>query len=303
MDRLTSMSVFVKTVDLGSFAAAAGALGISAQMVAKHVVLLEDRLGTTLLNRTTRRQNLTEIGRAYYERCRFILAEAEAAESLALDMRRHPKGLLRVNAPKTFGCFSLAPFVTDYLRRFPDMEIELSLDDRFVDPLEEDYEVLVRIGPVDNAALTVHPLEPYRLIACAAPSYLKDHGEPGSPADLAGHECLIYGRNIVPQVCEWKFATAGRWEKVPVRGRLMSNDWRVLLGAATAGAGIVLGPANILEDALAAGRLRRILSDYEGPSRPMSVAYVSGRRPTAKIRSFVEAIVAAFGPDRRMTSG
>ncbi len=156
MDRLTSMAVFVKASEVGSFAAAAEAMGMSPQMVAKHVVFLEDRLGTTLLHRTTRRQSLTDVGRAYYDRCKLVLAEAEAAETLAQDMRSLPSGVLRVNAPMTFGAFSLAPFVTRYLRRYPQMQIDLTLNDRFVDPLEEGFEVMVRIGEVEDTSLVTH---------------------------------------------------------------------------------------------------------------------------------------------------
>ncbi|HAP98857.1 MAG TPA: LysR family transcriptional regulator, partial [Rhodospirillum rubrum] len=142
MDRLTSMGVFIKAADLGSFAAAAEALAMSPQMVAKHVVFLEDRLGTALLNRTTRRQSLTDVGRAYYDRCKLVLSEAEAAEALAHDMRSRPQGVLRVNAPMTFGAFTLAPFVTRYLTRYPEMRVDLTLNDRFVDPLEDGVEAV-----------------------------------------------------------------------------------------------------------------------------------------------------------------
>ena len=153
MDRLTSMAVFVKSADLGSFAAAAEAMGMSPQMVAKHVVFLEDRLGAALLHRTTRRQSLTDVGRAYYDRCKLVLAEAEAADTIAQDMRSQPKGVLRVNAPMTFGSFTLAPFITRYLARYPDMQIDLTLNDRFVDPLEEGFDVMVRIGAVGDSSL------------------------------------------------------------------------------------------------------------------------------------------------------
>lgn len=192
VDRLTSMAVFVKSADLGSFAGAAEAMGISPQMVAKHVVFLEDRLGTALLHRTTRRQSLTDVGRAYYDRCKQLLSEVEAAESVAKEMRSRPKGVLRVNAPMTFGAFSLAPFVTRYLSRYPDMQIDLTLNDRFVDPLEEGFEVMVRVGEVNDAALVAHPLAPYRLIACASPDYLARRGVPRTPAELAKHDCLAY---------------------------------------------------------------------------------------------------------------
>ncbi len=297
MDRLTSMAVFVKAADLGSFAAAADAMGLSPQMVAKHVVSLEDRLGAALLLRTTRRQSLTDVGRAYYDRCKLVLTEVEAADSLAQDMRSQPKGVLRINAPMTFGAFSLAPFITRYLARFPEMYIDLTLNDRFVDPLEEGYEVLVRVGEVDHSSLIAYPLAAYRLIACAAPSYLAERGMPQTPSDLAHHDCLAYA-NWSPSIpCRWEFTRNGKAEEVQASGRVRSNDWKALLHAALEGYGVTLGPESVLKAEIAAGRLVRVLPDYEGPARPMHVLTPAGRRPTVKIRSFVEAMTQEFGPN------
>lgn len=295
MDRLTSMAVFVKASDLGSFAAAAEAMGMSPQMVAKHVVFLEDRLGTALLHRTTRRQSLTEVGRAYYDRCKQVLTEVEAAESIAQDMRSQPKGVLRVNAPMTFGAFSLAPFVTRYLDRYPDMQIDLTLNDRFVDPLEEGYEVMVRVGEVDDTSLIAHPLAPYRLIACASPDYLARRGTPRTPAELELHDCLPYAYWSPSIPCRWQFTRKGRTEDVRASGRIRSNDWKALLHAAKEGFGVTLGPESVLDAEIAAGHLVRVLPDYEGPARPMHVLYPAGRRPTVKVRSFVDAIIEEFG--------
>lgn len=295
MDRLTSMAVFVKAADAGSFAAAAQAMGLSPQMVAKHVVFLEDRLGAALLHRTTRRQSLTDVGRAFYDRCKLVLAEAEAAESLARDMRSQPKGVLRVNAPVTFGAFSLAPFVTRYLARYPEMRIDLTLNDRFVDPLEEGVEVMLRIGEISDASLVAHPLAPYRLIACAAPAYLARRGMPRTPAELERHDCLAYAYWSPSPPCRWQFSRDGKTEEVRADGRIRSNDWKALLHAALEGYGVTLGPESVLNGEIAAGRLVRVLPDYQGPARPMHVVYPAGRRPTVKVRSFVEAVIEEFG--------
>ncbi|KQZ97134.1 LysR family transcriptional regulator [Rhizobium sp. Root564] len=295
MDRLTSMAVFVKASEVGSFAAAAEAMGMSPQMVAKHVVFLEDRLGTTLLHRTTRRQSLTDVGRAYYDRCKLVLAEAEAAETLAQDMRSLPSGVLRVNAPMTFGAFSLAPFVTRYLRRYPQMQIDLALNDRFVDPMEEGFEVMVRIGEVEDTSLVAHALAPYRLIACASPDYLAKRGTPRTPSEFQHHDCLAYAYWSPSIPCRWQFTRAGQVEEIQATGRIRSNDWKTLLHAAVEGYGITLGPEGVLSGEIAAGRLVRVLPDYEGPSRPMHVLYPAGRRPTVKVKSFVDAIVDEFG--------
>ncbi|UHS59965.1 LysR family transcriptional regulator [Agrobacterium vaccinii] len=294
MDRFSSMAVFVKASDLGSFAATADAMGMSPQMVAKHIVFLEDRLGTALLHRTTRRQSLTDVGRIFYDRCKQLLSDVEAAESVALDMRSQPKGVLRVNAPVTFGAYSLAPFVTRYLDRYPDMQIDLTLNDRFVDPLEEGFEVMVRIGEVEDLSLIALPLAPYRLIACASPDYLIQRGTPRTPLDLEQHDCLAYGDGPSSVPCRWQFTRSGRCEEVRISGRIRSNDWKALLHASIAGYGITLGPESVLNAEISAGRLVQVLPDHDGPSRPMYVIYPAGRRPTAKVRSFVEALTDEF---------
>ncbi|POA97729.1 LysR family transcriptional regulator [Chromobacterium sinusclupearum] len=295
MDKLTSMAVFAKSAELGSFAAAAQALEMSSQMVAKHVAALETSLGITLLNRTTRRQSLTDIGRAYYDRCKMVLAEVDAADSLAQEMHSQPKGLLRVSAPMTFGSFSLAPFVTRYLARYPEVKIDLSLSDRYVDPLEDGYEILIRIGELEDSSLIARPLAPYRLIACAAPSYLARHGAPEIPADLSLHDCLAYTYGASTIRCRWIFTQNDMTHEIEVNGRLRSDNWKALLHAATEGFGIILGPEDVMEPEIKAGRLVRILPDYVGPSRPMHVLYPSQRKPTAKIRSFIEALIDEFG--------
>lgn len=298
MDRLTSMSVFVKAADLGSFAATAEAMRMSPQMVSKHIQFLEDRVGTILLNRTTRRQALSDVGKAYYERCRRVLAELEAADALAHEMRREPQGTLRVSAPLTFGSYALGPLVTRYLNRYPDTQVDLSLTDRFIDPLQDECEVMLRIGGgEDNPALSVYPLRPYRLVACAAPDYLQRNGAPEKPADLLQHDCLMYGNTSGALLCKWRFSRLGREEEVNVRGRFRANNWMVLLGAVRDGYGVTLGPEEVMEDDLKSGRLVKVLPDYEGPSRPMRAICLPNRRPTAKVRAFVEALQEAFGDE------
>ena len=169
MDQLTSIRVFVKAAETGSFAATAAQLRLSPQMVARHVAALEAHLGTSLIARTTRRQTLTDIGRGYYERCRVVLAEIAEADAVAQEMKATPSGIIRVNAPVTFGSHALAAFITDYLARYPDVQVELTLSDRIVDPIEEEFEVIVRIGELADSSMVAWPLLPYRLIACASP--------------------------------------------------------------------------------------------------------------------------------------
>ncbi|WP_138469372.1 LysR family transcriptional regulator [Poseidonocella sp. HB161398] len=294
MDRLTSMAVFVAAADLGSFAAAAAAAGISPQMAARHVVALEDRLGTRLLNRTTRKQSLTEFGRIYHARCKAILAELEETEALARDRQARPAGRLRVSAPVTFGSQSLVPLVTRYLRAHPGVEVDLSLTDRLADPTEEGFEAVIRIGPLADSGLIARPLAPYRLIACAAPAYLAANGTPQTPQDLAGHDCLGFAPWLGPAHRRWQFTRGGETVEVEVASRLRINYWKGLMQAALEGFGITLGPEAALRPEIAAGRLVRVLPDFDGPSRPMHVLYAPDRRMTPKLRSFLDAVSGAF---------
>ncbi|MGC6386895.1 LysR family transcriptional regulator [Ewingella sp. S1.OA.A_B6] len=294
MDRLTSMNVFVRAAELGSFAAAANALRISPQMVAKHIARLEARLGTALLSRTTRRQHLTDIGRSYYERCKIVLAEAEAADAIALDMKATPSGIIRVNAPVTFGASMLAPFITQYLDKYPGTQVELTLNDRLVDPVEEGYEVILRIGELNDSQMIAYPLRPYRLIACASPGYLAQNGMPKTPAELLHHACLVYGIWSPQAPCRWLFRKEGKDEEIQPEGRFRSNDWRALLQAAVRGYGVTLGPEDVLNEEINAGRLVQVLPDYEGPSRPMHILTPAGLRQTVKISSFIKAVKETF---------
>ena len=244
-------------------------------MIAKHVTFLEDRLGTRLLNRTTRRQSLTEIGRTYYERCKLVLAEAEAADSLAQEARAVPRGQLRINAPVTFGTQKrLIPMVTQYLRRHPEVEIDLVLNDRIVDLVEEGYEAAFRIGPLADSGLMSRAISPFRTVACASPAYLRERGIPAAPSDLIDHECLSRSA-----VSEWRFIKEGRPHDTRIRNRLRLNDAKALLSAVRDGFGIVLIAEDLVREALSSGQLVRVLPDYETPSRPMHLIFLADPPP------------------------
>ncbi|ORE96913.1 LysR family transcriptional regulator [Aurantimonas sp. 22II-16-19i] len=294
IDRLASMSVFVKVADKGSFAAAAAELDMSAQMVGKHVAALEARLGARLIARTTRRQSLTELGRAYRDQCRVVLAEAEAADALAEDVAAEPRGRLRINASVTFGSAFLAPLVLSYAERHPKVDVDLVLGDRRVDLIEEGFDAVVRIGELADSSLIARPLGPYRLVLAAAPAYLAQNGRPSHPRDLAGHECLVFLGSSETRSHTWRFRQEGEAEDVRVAGRLRMNDTRAMLHAAEAGAGIVMGPEMLIAPLVAAGRLERLLPGWDAPSWPMHVLYAPDRRPTAKLRAFLDMLVEAF---------
>ena len=295
MDRLEGMAAFVKSSEAGSFAAAAAALGISPQRAAKHVTFLEDRIGAQLLNRTTRRQSLTEVGRTYCERCKSVLAEAEAADSLAQEIRSVPRGTLRVNAPVTFGAHSLVPMAARYLRRHPEVEIDLVLSDRYVDLVEEGYEAAFRIGPLASSGLMARPLCSFTLIACASPGYLRERGTPATPSDLQDHECVGHAHWSEASTTEWRFVKDGQVADARFRNHLRVNDAKGLLSAALEGFGIVRVNEGRARDALASGRLVRVLPDHDLPSRPMHLLYVADRRQTPKLRSFIDAAIEEFG--------
>ena len=296
MDRLASMDVLVKAVELGSFRAAAAALGVSPQRVGKQIAVLEARLGTTLLNRSTRRQSLTAAGRIYYERCRAVLADADAADRAVHALGTAPRGRLRVNAPVTFGTFGLAPLVIRFLAAFPEVDVELLLTARFVDIVDEGYDAVLRLGALRDTSLAARPLAPYRLIACAAPAYLARFGMPAVPEDLGARECLGFVAWSGLAVDEWTFTRGDETRTVRTGGRYRVNDARVLRDAAVAGGGIVLQADAVVAADLAAGRLVRILPDWEGPLRPMNLLFPSGRPTTPTLRAFVDAVARAFGP-------
>ena len=296
LDRLTSMTVFVQTARYGSFAAAAEKLNMSPQMVARHIEGLEQRVATRLLNRTTRKQSLTVFGRLYLDRCQSVLDEVEAADSLVQSSHAKPQGRLRINAPVTFGRHELIPLVTRFLDRYPDIDVELTLSDRLIDPVEEGYEAVVRLGPLQkDLALVARPLQAYRLVACASPAYLLAHGTPQLPSDLINHECLGFAPWVSDFSRNWHFEQDGQVTEVPVRGRLHVNDWEALRAAARDGFGILIGYERALASDLASGLLVRVLPGYEGPVRPVHLLYAADRQMTLKLRCFVDHLMQALG--------
>lgn len=293
MDRLTQMTAFVKTVDLGSFSAAADELNLSSQLVGKQVKMLEQHLGVSLLHRTTRRQSLTDFGRAFYQRAKLILADMQAAENLAAVTRGTPSGRLRVNAPVTFGVRMLSPRLLEYMVKYPQVSVDLTLSNDIVDMVDDGYDVVFRIGELPDSGLKATPLAPYELILCASPSYLARRPMVASPWDLQQHECLSFtfsdGRS------HWSFdGPEGRID-VPITSRLTINQGDPLLAAAVAGLGVVLQPTELVSAALHNGTLVRLLPEYTVPASPMNMLYAPDQRMTPKLRSFLDFAVEAFG--------
>lgn len=268
MDRLTSMAVFVRTVELGSFAAAAEALQLSAPMVGKHVRFLEDRLGARLINRTTRRHSPTEFGRAYYERCRLVLAEAEAADALVTGQLAEPRGRLRVTMPALLGRHCVAPILLRLAERHPALDLDLSFNDRVIDLAEDGYDLAIRTGdPEDRAGLTMRRLARHPMLVCAAPAYLERHGRPGRIEDLAAHRAILYCRPgwALPWLFPGGGLAGGLGDKArpPVEitppARLRLDDLEAIADAAAAGMGLAWLPSWLIRDRLASGALETVL--------------------------------------------
>ena len=294
MDRLASMETFVRVVEGGSFAAAAEVNGVSATMVAKQVQAIEKRLGARLLHRTTRRHQLTEVGQLYLERCRAALASVALAEASATELQKTPRGQLRLVAPVGFGSRTLAPALADWLAAHPDVSVDLTLDDNPEARVVAGHELGVVIGDVRDASLVARTLRPYRRILAASPGYLAAHGAPAHPAELARHACL--GLRYWKHHDRWHLVGPdGETSVVPVAGRFTANEGSALRRAAAAGAGVVLQPEDALADDLAAGRLAPVLPRWSFRPTPVHLVYAPDRRPTAKLRSAIDFLVARFG--------
>jgi Transcriptional regulator len=297
MDRLKSMAVFVKVVEYGSFSSAGEAMTMSSQLVGKHIQSLEQHLGTSLINRTTRRQHLTEAGRVFYERVKVILSEVESAESLVAIRQGAPRGLLRVNAPVSFGIHALSKSLPDYLMQNPDVSVDMSLSNRNVDIIEEGFDIAFRVGELPDSGLVARQLSPYRLILCAAPSYFNNRQKPRHPDDLRMDECLSF--SFTEQRTKWTFMGPEGMIIVPVNGRLMIDTGEALLNAARAGLGLLYQPEELVKDDLNNGQLIEVLPDYPIPVRPFHILYAPDRRMTPKLRSFIDFVMERFGPDTK----
>ncbi|HKU95384.1 MAG TPA: LysR family transcriptional regulator [Vineibacter sp.] len=263
MDRLTSMAVFVKAVDLGSFAAAAAALDLSGPMVGKHVRFLEERLAVRLINRTTRRQSLTDFGRAYYERCRLVLAEADAADALAADQLSEPRGKLRVTMPVLFGRRCVAPILLGLARQYPTLELDLSFNDPIADLAESGYDLAIRTGSLeDKAGVIARRVASQRMVVCASPSYLKRHGRPRQVEDISRHQAIVYSRS--GRVGPWLFPRQDQPPAAVMPGsRLRLDDLDAIADAAGAGMGLAWLPCWLVRERIEAGALVSLL-----PSQP-----------------------------------
>jgi len=293
MDRFHAIEAFAKVVETGSFARAAERLGVSVSSVSRHVTLLEAHLGARLLNRTTRRLSLTEIGRAFHERTVQLLADLEEAEESAGAGAVALRGTLRLTCGVTFGTRHLAPAIMEFMARYPEMRFDAELSDRIVDLVDEGFDAAVRIGAVGGQNLVARKVGVTQLVCCAAPAYLAKHGEPRVPEDLASHACLTYA--YAPQSGLWPFRDAdGRDRGVRITGPVHANNGAFLEALARDGAGIVFEPDFVVGPDVKAGRLVRILRSFLPRAAPIHVVYPSRRHLSAKVRAFTDFLVQWF---------
>ena len=296
MDRLAAIEAFVRVAECGSFSQAAQRLHSSKSVVSRQVGALEAELGARLIHRTTRALTLTEPGRSYFERASRILADLAEANASVGRLQSAPRGRLRVNAPMSFGFLHLAPALPDFLDRYGDVELELIMNDRFVDLVEEGFDVAVRIGKLEDSSLVARRLAPMRRTVCAAPAYLQKRGVPNSPEDLKSHECLCYSNLGMTQ--EWRFVRPdGRPWPIEVHGRLHANNGDALRAAALHGFGLAVLPSFLTGRDIQSGALVSVLEPFMPQDSAVYAVYPHARHLSPKVRAFVDFLAERFGPD------
>ncbi|HXZ06585.1 MAG TPA: LysR family transcriptional regulator [Paraburkholderia sp.] len=301
MDLLKAMTVFVRVVETGSLTAAALACDLSPTMVGNHLQALEARLGTRLIHRTTRKQQISAFGQAYYERCVAILGLIDDSERLALDHLATPRGRLRITAPVVFSNECLIPAMPEYCARYPEVKLDIVATDALSDLIDDGFEAAIRIGTLGNPDLVARPLAPYRLVLCASSAYLDAHGVPAMPEDLADHQCLTYAypprSELYAAQPEWILHGPDGRVSVPVDGRLKIDNSEALRRAVLSGLGIAMLPAILVDKDIRAKRLVEVLPDFAAPERALNLLYLRERQVSPKLRSFIGYVEAHFGPD------
>jgi DNA-binding transcriptional LysR family regulator len=294
MDKLTSIKAFTQVVQHGSFAAAARELRLSRSVVSKYVIELERELGSQLLVRTTRNASPTQNGQAYYERCLAILADLEEADLAVMQLQSEPRGVLRVNAPMSFGTLHVGRAVADFMEKYPELKIMLLLSDQQIDPVQEGFDVTLRIASeLPSSSLIARKVAPASLVVCAAPSYLARRGVPAHPDDLRTHDCLAYGYLATGN--QWKLTGPDGDHRINISWTLCANNGEVLRDAAVKGRGIVLLPSFIVGADLQEGGLRSILTDYPAPEIAVYAIYPPTRHLSVKVRMFIDFLIERFG--------
>ena len=293
MDKLASMQAFTQVVESGGFAAAARKMGVSRSTVNKLVINLENELKVQLLQRSTRKVNPTPTGLAYYERCIDILAEVTAAEMAVSQLQSEPKGTLKINAPMSFGTMHLGKAIAEFAIQYPELQVQLTLDDRFVDPIGEGYDLTIRIARSQaSPGLIYQTITPIARILCAAPSYLQKNGFPKHPDELKHHSCLHYGHIVTGN--QWLLLNGETEYLINVKGMLCSNNGEILRDGAVKGLGIALLPTFIVREQLNDGRLKPVLPDYHPPAIDLCLIYPLNRHISTKVKLFAQFFQQRF---------
>ncbi|WP_306817882.1 LysR family transcriptional regulator [Archangium lipolyticum] len=293
---LNELLVFAKVVQSGSFTAAGEALRMPKSTVSRKVSELEARVGAQLLQRTTRKLRLTEVGRAYFEHAARVVAEAEQAEQVVTRMQSAPHGLLRVTAPLNFPV--LGPLAAEFLTRYPEVRLEMLCTDRRVDLVAEGFDVAVRAGVLADSTLMARRLGDIERVVVASPTYVKERGLPRKPADLEQHDCLVFSGGR--EGSTWELRSGARSITVPVRARMAVNDFDMLHQAALAGSGVTMLSAPSCAEDLASGRLQRVLPGWNSPGTPVHAVYPGGRHLSPKVSAFVDFLRERWQPSTRV---
>ena len=295
MHDLEEIRIFLLVAKQRSFTAAATEANITLSAVSKRISRLEQRLGVQLLNRTTRSASPTENGRLYYERCLAILADIEEAETAVSHLQETPRGVLRVNAPMSFGTMHLGRVIGTFMERYPDLEVRLILSDQQIDTVQEGFDLTIRIASMADSSLVARKIAPAPRVLCASPAYLKRRGTPKHPDDLRQHDCLSY--DYLGTGVQWKLKgnDGEHWLHVPTK--LSTNNAEVLRDAALSGRGIALLPTFIAGSELLSGKLRVVLSGYHAPELSVCALFPPTRHLSTKVRVFIDFLVEQFGKD------
>lgn len=290
MDRFTALNVFRQVVELGSFAAAARQMGLSPAAVSKNINELEAHLAARLLNRTTRRLSLTEAGSRYYEQVAQVLDDLQAADHSLGPLQEQPIGTLRVSAPMSFTLVRLAELVPRFLERYPQLSLDLQLEDRRVDLIKEGFDLALRGSDrLEDSSLVARHLTSFEHVLCGSPEYFQRHGVPVEPNDLRRFECVRF--TLSGHAAEWRFQRGSETQRVAVRGRFRVNSSLALCAALRGGHGVSLVPELYVREDLAQGRLQAVLGDWQTVRTQIYAVYPSRHHLQAKVRAFVDFLL------------
>jgi DNA-binding transcriptional LysR family regulator len=294
MDRITGIQLYVRVVETGSFSKAASELGITQPTATKHVAALEARLGARLLHRSTRGVTATEVGTLYYEKCKTIERDLEEADNLATLSQRKLGGVLRINTSVAFGRRVAVPLALKFMQAHPDISLDMSFDDRYVDLVAQGIDVALRMGRMADSSLGARYLGINPWLVAASPSYLKQAGAPKTPVELSKHSCIVY--SSVQGDDRWQFSDAkGRSSMVPVKGPLRSNNLSAVLAATRAGLGLAAMPWYVARESVAEGHIKPVLEAYALPSQELHAVYPSPKLVPSKVIAFINFLEQALG--------